>query len=146
MASAAMLMERNASHQHLRTATADATGSMSMRTGDILWSIFVTVIFLLPFVLANRIGPFLKEYKFSQEGIDFVIFGGRLRVFRIKRQNIRDATIMSRFQALLKNPFANDITNRWPKRVLFIETTGRASYVLTPHDPEAAIEALGLDL
>lgn len=115
-----------------------------MKIADIVWDILPIVIFLLPIVTANIWGPFLKDYRFTAYGIDIVILGGWKRVFHIKRQDIRGATIVPGLLARLKYPFALGMQNRCVRRVLIVTTGRGTSYMLTPAHPEDALRLLGI--
>ncbi len=113
-------------------------------TDETIGKVFVAAIVLILLVTFNKWRPFLQDYRFTGEGIDIVILGGSVRVFRIWRKNIRNASVVSMFRS---PPWPVlgwcGLANRLTTRLLWIRTTGITSYILTPADREAALEALG---
>lgn len=96
--------------------------------------------------LVSLAWPFVVDYRFGPEGIDIVVIGGLVRLFRIKKENIRTVEVLDSrsSRAFVEAQFALRLPNRIRRKVLLVKTTGIVKWVLTPSDAVAAARELGL--
>ena len=112
---------------------------------ECLASLCYTVLFVAGVLyITGKIRYWITDYRFSPDGIQMVMFGGRLKTKRIPRERIREAVITGPYDIRLLSPTVMNLTNGITGPRLLVRSTGMASYNLSPRDPEAALKALQL--
>jgi hypothetical protein len=108
-------------------------------------TIVLIVKYAIPYIF-NMLIPFFLDYKFSPDGIDIVIIGRRLKVYRICRRNIKYVEVLdkSNYKDLfdMRGTWSFKLVNRFTRYLLFVQTTGFVSWVLSPVDSAAAVKLL----
>lgn len=111
---------------------------------DILWNVLPWAWFLFWVFGRNIYAPLLQEYRFGKEGIDVILLGC-IRILRIRREDISEATIMPALQVRLRYPFAWNVGNRYARKVLVVRTARGRAYMLTPRhlqDAQRTVQAM----
>ena len=113
--------------------------------GEVLWSLFITLLFLFGVYYSFRIRAWFLDYYFNAYGIQFVLFGGRVPVGIIKREQIETANVVPLFDISRPERLsALSLPNRFVSRIVLVKTNLPIRlWILTPAHPEQSIEALG---
>lgn len=89
--------------------------------------------------------PFFLNYRFSPAGIDITTFGKRIRLSQIKREDIKEIIVLSRFDVRhfgASALFARRWHNRIYAKYTFIIKTSKRRYALTPDNADEALREL----